>query len=226
MLGRTMSVTLEKKALRAKVLAARAGMAPEQLLAAADALFERLILLIRGYRVSVITCYVPMASEPGGPALPDRLATEFPSVTVLLPVLLPDLDLDWAPYAGPHSLTITERRLYEPTTPRLGPDAITSAQVVIVPALAADPAGHRLGRGGGSYDRALTRLGRGGGGGSYDRALTHLTATPDTAPATPRVAAPAPDRDTVSVALLHSGELLPHVPHEPHDYRVTHALEP
>jgi 5-formyltetrahydrofolate cyclo-ligase len=37
--------------------------------------------------------------------------------------------------------------------------AITSADVVIVPALAVDLAGRRLGRGGGSYDRALARVG-------------------------------------------------------------------
>lgn len=187
-----MSVTLEKRALRAKVLAARAGMAPEGLLAAADSLFEKLVVFMRGYRHSVISCYLPMASEPGGPALPDRLAAAFPASTLLLPVLMPDLDLDWAPYAGPHSLVLTERRLYEPTTDRLGPDAITTAEVAIVPALAGDHAGHRLGRGGGSYDRALTRLGPG----------------------------------TVSVALLHPGELLPSVPHEPHDCRVGHFLEP
>jgi len=187
-----MSVTLEKRALRAKVLAARAGMAPERLLAAADSLFDKLVVFLQGYARSVIGCYMPMSSEPGGPAFPDRLAAAFPASTVLLPVLLRNLDLDWAPYDGPHSLHLTERRLYEPATARLGPDAIATAQVAIVPALAADPEGHRLGRGGGSYDRALTRLGPG----------------------------------TVSVALLHSGELLPHVPHEPHDCRVTHSLEP
>ena len=37
--------------------------------------------------------------------------------------------------------------------------AITSADVVIVPALAIDRTGSRLGRGGGSYDRALARVG-------------------------------------------------------------------
>jgi len=192
MLGHDMSVTLEKKALRAKVLTARAGMASEQLLAAADALFERLLLLIRGYPQTVIACYLPLASEPGGPALPDRLATAFPSATVLLPIVLPDLDLDWAPYTGPHSLAITERRLYEPTAPRLGPEAIRTARIAVVPALAADTEGYRLGRGGGSYDRALTRLSPG----------------------------------AVSIALLHPGELFPHVPHEPHDRRITYALEP
>jgi 5-formyltetrahydrofolate cyclo-ligase len=40
----------------------------------------------------------------------------------------------------------------------LGLDAITDADVILVPALAVDVSGHRLGRGGGSYDRALTRV--------------------------------------------------------------------
>jgi 5-formyltetrahydrofolate cyclo-ligase len=39
----------------------------------------------------------------------------------------------------------------------LGPDAISSAGLVLVPGLAADTTGTRLGRGGGSYDRALLR---------------------------------------------------------------------
>jgi 5-formyltetrahydrofolate cyclo-ligase len=36
---------------------------------------------------------------------------------------------------------------------------VTSADLVIVPALAVDRQGNRLGRGGGSYDRALARVG-------------------------------------------------------------------
>jgi 5-formyltetrahydrofolate cyclo-ligase len=47
------------------------------------------------------------------------------------------------------------RGLLEPTGPRLGPDAVRTCDVVVVPALAVDRDGHRLGRGGGSYDRAL-----------------------------------------------------------------------
>jgi 5-formyltetrahydrofolate cyclo-ligase len=45
--------------------------------------------------------------------------------------------------------------LLEPVGPRLGPTAIGAADVVVVPALAVDRSGVRLGRGGGYYDRAL-----------------------------------------------------------------------
>ena len=48
-------------------------------------------------------------------------------------------------------------RMLEPAGPPLGRDAIAAADLVLVPALAVDVAGRRLGQGGGSYDRALPR---------------------------------------------------------------------
>lgn len=51
--------------------------------------------------------------------------------------------------------------MLEPTEPPRGPNAIRAADVVLVPALAVDRTGLRLGRGGGSYDRALARVGSG-----------------------------------------------------------------
>ncbi len=44
------------------------------------------------------------------------------------------------------------------TGERLGPHAVAGADVVLVPGLAVAPDGMRLGRGGGSYDRALARV--------------------------------------------------------------------
>lgn len=58
----------------------------------------------------------------------------------LLPVLLPDNDLSWARDGVD-----------------VGVDAIADVDVVLVPALAVSRDGVRLGRGGGSYDRALAR---------------------------------------------------------------------
>jgi 5-formyltetrahydrofolate cyclo-ligase len=78
---------------------------------------------------------------------------------VVLPVLLPDGDLDWASYEGPDSLAQGPRGLLEPTDPVRGPGTVARADIVLVPALAVDARGHRLGRGGGSYDRALARVG-------------------------------------------------------------------
>jgi len=109
------------------------------------------VYLSRGYRR--VAAYCPMAGEPGGPALPDALAGHCDEL--LLPVTLPSRDLDWAVYDG--SLTPAGLGLVEPTGPRLGPEAIATAEVILVPAVAVDRHGRRLGRGGGSYDRALAR---------------------------------------------------------------------
>jgi 5-formyltetrahydrofolate cyclo-ligase len=78
---------------------------------------------------------------------------------VILPLLLPDGDLDWASYEGPDSLIPGPRGLLQPAEPPRGTETISRADVVLAPALAVDRSGRRLGRGGGSYDRALARVG-------------------------------------------------------------------
>ena len=65
------------------------------------------------------------------------------------------MTLDWAEYTGPDDLTPARLGLLEPTGPRLGPAAIAEAEAILVPALAVDGAGRRLGQGGGCYDCAL-----------------------------------------------------------------------
>ncbi|MCW2599584.1 MAG: 5-formyltetrahydrofolate cyclo-ligase [Frankiales bacterium] len=92
-----------------------------------------------------VAAYVPVGDEPGVP----------PQLGWLLPVLLPGGDLDWAEFTG--ELQQTTRGLREPVGPRLGVDAIADCDLVLVPALLVDRHGNRLGKGGGSYDRALPR---------------------------------------------------------------------
>jgi 5-formyltetrahydrofolate cyclo-ligase len=74
---------------------------------------------------------------------------------VLLPVLEDDGDLDWAQWDG--ALVPGRAGTSTPGGARLGRDAVSACAVVVVPALAVDRLGTRLGRGGGSYDRALAR---------------------------------------------------------------------
>jgi 5-formyltetrahydrofolate cyclo-ligase len=111
-----------------------------------------------------VAAYVSVGSEPGTRALLDALRAR--GVRVLLPALLPDNDLDWGVYAGEGSLARVQHggrmALLEPVGDRLGVDAVTAADVVLLPGLAVDARGMRLGRGGGSYDRVLARLDRAG----------------------------------------------------------------
>lgn len=107
-------------------------------------------------RAATVAAYVSVGSEPGTGLLLDALVAA--GKRVIVPVLRPDNDLDWVLYTGPESLAPASRGLLEPAGPRLGVDAVRSADVVLVPGLAVSPAGDRLGRGGGSYDRALTRV--------------------------------------------------------------------
>jgi 5-formyltetrahydrofolate cyclo-ligase len=107
-------------------------------------------------RAATVAAYVSVGREPGTGVLLDALAEA--GKRVILPLLLGDNDLDWATYDGPDSLATARRGLLEPVTPALGPDAVATADVVLVPGLAVGADGVRLGRGGGSYDRALGRV--------------------------------------------------------------------
>jgi 5-formyltetrahydrofolate cyclo-ligase len=101
-----------------------------------------------------VCAYLPVGTEPGSPELVEALRAA--GHEVLLPVI-PERPgpLDWARYHGPDHLAAGPLGLLQPTGPRLGVGSITVARLVLVPALAADHTGRRLGRGGGYYDRTL-----------------------------------------------------------------------
>ena len=120
----------DKAVLRRRLLAARAALAPELRAAGDDARDAVLAPLLAGARVAA---YASFGTEPR--------TTGLVTPRTLLPVLLSDRDLDWAAGEG---------------VP-LGLHAVAGCDVVLVPALAVDRGGVRLGRGGGSYDRALRR---------------------------------------------------------------------
>ena len=142
-----------KAALRDRLLAQRRSLSPAARQAAAAAVHLPLLSLVRRVGPSTIAAYVPIGAEPGGPDLPAVLSSV---ARLLLPVLRSDGELDWAGYDG--TLVAGPRGLLQPPGPRLGVQAIRDAALVVVPALAVDRSGVRLGRGGGSYARVLARL--------------------------------------------------------------------
>ena len=141
-----------KAAFRSRLLASRRALTAEVRASADAALVAGAVQLVRGRAAAA---YVPMTGEPGGPALLDALAGA--ARRLLLPILREDLDLDWA--EGP-PVRPAGHGLFEPSGPALGPTAIATVEVVLVPAVAVDRQGVRLGRGGGSFDRALARVDR------------------------------------------------------------------
>ena len=131
----------DKAQLRASVLAARRARSADELARARAAVREQVLGAVDG--VDGVAGYEPMRTEPGSTELLAALHAR--GVAVLVPVTLPDRDLDWAQWSPAGA------------GERLGVDAISQVDLVLAPALAVSRDGNRLGRGGGSYDRAFAR---------------------------------------------------------------------
>ncbi|GAA3017181.1 5-formyltetrahydrofolate cyclo-ligase [Streptomyces drozdowiczii] len=145
-----------KALLRRELLAARRLLTDQDVERAAAVLARHALALPELGGARTVAAYVSVGREPGTRALLDALRAR--GVRVLLPVLLADNDLDWSAYEGAGGLVKAGRGLLEPAGERLGPDAVLEADAVLLPGLAVDARGMRLGRGGGSYDRVLARL--------------------------------------------------------------------
>ncbi|MGY1809691.1 5-formyltetrahydrofolate cyclo-ligase [Blastococcus sp. SYSU D00669] len=139
-----------KAALRERFLSRRRTRPAPERAAAAAAVTSALLRGLAGTRT--LAAFVPDEAEPGHGRLPAAY-TQL-GARVLLPVVpSEDAELAWAVDTG--RLAPGRYGLLEPLGPRLGTTAIGAADVVVVPALAVDRRGVRLGRGGGYYDRAL-----------------------------------------------------------------------
>ena len=145
-----------KLALRDQILTARNRMTVAELGAAGTAIAGHLLAEPEVRRAATVAAYVSTGAEPGTGILLDALVEA--GKRVLLPVLLPDDDLDWAVYEDRSGLLPARKGILEPAGRPLGIEAVATADVVLVPGLAVSRDGMRLGRGGGSYDRALARV--------------------------------------------------------------------
>jgi 5-formyltetrahydrofolate cyclo-ligase len=149
-------VPTAKVETRELVLAARRAMSSAARVEASSAVCRSVLSLPEAAAARSVAAYLSIGTEPSTDDLVEALRSK--GVRVIVPVLRDDLDLDWAGYEGTGPLARSDRGLREPVGPRLGADAVGEVDLVVVPALAVGPGGLRLGRGGGSYDRALARV--------------------------------------------------------------------
>ena len=96
-------------------------------------------------------------------ALPDEVQTQQlmdclvdMGKTVLLPRVVSDTDMELRRYTGRHDLERGAFGIMEPTGERF--NDYTAIDTALIPGMAFDREGHRLGRGKGYYDRFLSQL--------------------------------------------------------------------
>lgn len=141
------SATQRKKAeLRSRIRAARKALSDERR-AARDAAMDAWAALLaeqfcaeRRGRAGTVSSYIPTRLEPGT----DRMLSAFADrgARVIVPVVVGlGAPLAW--------------RRWPEEGPLLPPETLGEAALVLVPALAVDRLGTRLGQGGGHYDRSL-----------------------------------------------------------------------
>jgi 5-formyltetrahydrofolate cyclo-ligase len=139
-----------KRLLRKRLLSARAARPAEEVTAAGAALAAHAVGAWR--TLPSLAAFASVGTEP--PTRPALDALREHGVRVLLPVV-DGTRLRWAPYDGWSRLVDGPFGLLQPAAGPLTGEPLDETPVVLVPALAVDSRGHRLGRGGGFYDRAL-----------------------------------------------------------------------
>jgi 5-formyltetrahydrofolate cyclo-ligase len=151
---RALSPEEAKTAWRAAVRKHRSERSDRRLAEHALALRDHLVALPEVTGAHCASVYASRRFEPGTMPLIEELDAR--GIRVLVPLLGDGLQRGWANFVAADD--VVERapgRPPEPSGEFLPQDALSQADVVIVPALAADTSGTRLGQGGGWYDRAL-----------------------------------------------------------------------
>ncbi|MBS0472678.1 MAG: 5-formyltetrahydrofolate cyclo-ligase [Proteobacteria bacterium] len=176
-----------KTTIRAAARARRASL-PRAGYADAIAKFATDLSLAPG---AVVGGYFPIRDEADPRALMSALAAlghplALPAITPGQPLVFRAWKMGDAMHANAQAFNIPEPLASAPEV---------TPTVVLVPLLAFDATGHRLGYGGGYYDRTLTLLARA-----------------QTPPANPSARAPA-----FAIGVAYAGQEIAAVPREPHD---------
>ena len=155
-----MSLPPNKSDLRTAALTRRRSISEAELDAAGDRLASFADEMLQGCSPhATVAAYVSMGTEI--PTLGLIGALRERGCTVIVPRLGTGLEVGWSTMNDPDALAQMPRtrsggmRPREPTEAARGPELLGLADLIVLPALAVDRWGTRLGRGGGWYDRAL-----------------------------------------------------------------------
>lgn len=143
----------EKAALRRAMRLRLARLRPEESLAAGQALDDRLGLDPAWRRARWIALFVARADEISTAPLLERACA---GSRLVLPRVGLDRALEFCPVADLDALSSGAFGILEPP-PAAPAVRLDERDLVVLPGLAFDREGGRLGRGGGYYDRALAR---------------------------------------------------------------------
>ncbi|MDF1628265.1 MAG: 5-formyltetrahydrofolate cyclo-ligase [Alcanivoracaceae bacterium] len=147
-----------RQQLRRDMRRRRRALSPSEQLAASNRLARNLSSLLMIRRARRIGVYLACDGELD--PLPALLTSDNPPRTLYLPVLPRHADaaLHFAPWTPGEELIANRYEIGEPTLKGKSLTPLWSLDVLLMPLVAFDPAGNRLGMGAGFYDRALANL--------------------------------------------------------------------
>ena len=143
-------LTMLKDELRKYISQQKRQFTPQQLAQLSFPVLDRLRPLL--CEAKVILAYYSLPDEVDTHALINELVVE--GKTVLLPKVLDDTTMELRRYTGPQDLSEGAFHIMEPIG--LSFKDLSQIDIALIPGLAFDQQGHRLGRGKGYYDRFLT----------------------------------------------------------------------
>lgn len=143
----------EKRALRAEIRERRQHISDAQRDLSSEQLTTQLDELVARYDARTVSCYLSTPAEPGTRAFINAAMER--GIRVLLPVTRADGLLDWTIGTPDGDEFEGLLGLAEPEGELLGPMAVDTADLLIIPAAAVGADGTRLGWGRGYFDKTL-----------------------------------------------------------------------
>lgn len=140
----------DKASLRARIRFARRQRSSDERQACRHGIAEHALEALQHCEATTVACFIDAAGEPPTTALLQALWAQ--GIVVLTP-RVHGPDLEWVVTTPTSELTAGAFGIPEVRTGALG--SLDDVQAMLIPALAIDGDGYRLGQGGGFYDRTL-----------------------------------------------------------------------